>query len=196
MLSSIKKKNFLLVLISTLLLALCFYNPNITEAHTTTCKSGSESVGWAVNCDSHAGTKYINYTFSPSLETAYKNFTYTGVANWNNTSVVSFSYSVSSNNIVTSHGGPDTSTTATTTSWKNPLTGHKTRWELSYNKYVMDGRTTTQNNATATHELGHGIGLKDLKLGSNNNKIMYGYGTRTVSTPVSSDITGAREAIQ
>ncbi|MBE1556555.1 M43 family zinc metalloprotease [Sporosarcina limicola] len=151
---------------------------------------------WIVNCSNHAGTTSYTYNFEIGLGNEYKGYTYNGLLRWNGTNEVSIIQNPISQNIVKSHGGPDTSTVAKTTSWANSTTGHKTRWEISYNRYLMGNRTTDQNNSTATHELGHTIGLSDLYNSTNKNKVMYGVGDRTVHTPSSYDIAGAREAVK
>lgn len=163
-----------------LIILLSLVMPNNANAHKSTCINGSESVGWIVNCDSHAGKSSYIYKFDIGLSSAYQGYTLTGVSRWNSTGIVYISPATTSTNLVTSHGGSDTSTVAVTRSWKNSTTGHKTRWEFSYNRYVMGNRTATQNNETATHEIGHTIGLADLYKSYNNNKLMYGTSSRTV----------------
>lgn len=169
--------------------------PNNVNAHTSSCDGGSESRGWIVHCDSHAGTTSYNYRFEYGLSSEYKGYTYTGVARWNNISIVYVSYSSSSDNLVTSYGGPDSSTAAYTKSWVYS-TGHKARWEIGYNRYVMGNRSSTQNNSTGAHEMGHTIGLADLDYSYNSKKLMYGFGTRTEHYPTSYDKTGAREGVK
>ncbi|MBX0314862.1 M43 family zinc metalloprotease [Planococcus glaciei] len=179
-----------------LLLSFFIWPNQEVDAHTTTCKRGSESLGWLVNCSSHAGKTSYTYRFATDLSATYKSYTSTGASRWNATSIVSIKNVSTSSNLVTSHGGPDTGTVAVTSSWKNATTGHKTRWEISYNRYLMGSRTSTKNNGTATHELGHTIGLGDLYNSSNKNKMMYGYSDRTVYAPTTTDKTGAREAVK
>lgn len=194
-----KKKFKFLFLVLLLSLTTSLFSLNIASAHTTTCNSGSESVGWIVNCTTpagHAGTSSYTYKFDAGLETKYKTYTGNGVARWNNTSIVNITFSSISANLVTSHSGPDSDTVAVTRSWKNSVTGHKTKWELSYNRYIMGNYGDTQNNGTATHEIGHTIGLVDLYNTSNQNKLMYGIANRTVYSPTSYDQTGAKEAVK
>lgn len=183
---------------ATLILLLSFFIwPNETaNAHNSTCKRGSESVGWMVNCQSHVGKTSDTYRYASDLSTTYKSYSSTGASRWNATGIINIRNVATSSNLVTSHGGPDSGTVAVTRSWTNSATGHKTRWEISYNRYVMGKRTSAQNNGTATHEFGHTIGLADLYNASNKNKMMYGRSDRTVYSPTSYDKTGAREAVK
>lgn len=187
------KKTFVVCCTFIVLLLTQFYTVN---AHKLTCKSGSENLGWKVNCNSHSGTNVIYYSFAPGLDNKYKNYTYTAVGRWNNTSIVSFRFSGVSRNVVTSYGGPDSGTAAITRSWSNSNTGHKTRWEISYNRYVFGKSSNSKNNATATHEFGHAIGLADLKVSKNKNKLMFYSTAGTATSPTSADKTGAREAVK
>ncbi|MGE7917967.1 hypothetical protein ACQKM9_03330 [Viridibacillus sp. NPDC093762] len=181
----------ILLIFSISILAL----PSKSSAHSTTCKPGSESVGWKVNCSGNGHAGKSNFTYRTALSSNYSGYTQVGVGRWNATSIVNITYAVGSSNLITSHGGPDTSTAAATSSWVNS-NGHKSKWEISYNTYVMDKRTSTKNNGTAAHELGHAIGLADLYQSTNTNKLMYGVSDRTVYSPVTADKTGAKEAIK
>lgn len=67
---------------------------------------------------------------------------------------------------------------------------------MSYNHSKMNGRSSTANNATATHEFGHSIGLVDLTNSSNSNKLMFGKESRTATTPQTADKNGAKEAVK
>ncbi|WP_080873460.1 hypothetical protein [Oceanobacillus timonensis] len=180
------------------LFSLAFVEYTASAHSGANCNSGSESTGWIVNCSNpgHAGTSSYTYRLDPALDTAYAGYTNVGVNRWNDTGVTNITQAVSSDNLVTSHGGPDEDVVATTRSWYNSSTSHKDRWEISYNTYVMNDRSASQNNGTAAHEMGHTIGLADLYENSNSNKLMYGYSSRTVTSPTSSDIAGAREAVQ
>lgn len=171
--------------------------PDTSSAHSSTCNSGSEMYGYIVNCGSpgHAGTRYINYRFD-NVPARYQTFTANGVSRWNNTNVVSISLSTSSNNVVQIYRDNNSSTVASVTSVYNAATRHKTRWTMRYNEPKMTFRSDAQNNGTAAHEFGHTIGLADLYTSPNINKLMYGYSSRTVGFPTSSDITGAREAVK
>lgn len=188
-----------LSLIFILGVALITISPNPTNAHSTTCLSGSEIKGYVVNCTSpgHAGTRNIKYRYN-NVPTRYQGYTSTGVNRWNNTGVVSISFSASTliQNVVQTYHDNNTSTVASVTSYYNSTTRHKTRWTMKYNETLMMFRSDAQNNGTAAHEFGHTIGLADLYNSSNNNKLMYGYSSRTIGFPTGSDIAGAKEAIK
>lgn len=190
---------FSIVIIFTIFLSLII-TPNNVLAHSSTCNSGSESTGWIVNCSSgsggHAGTSYYTYNFASDLSNDYKLISNVGIGRWTSTSIVNIQYSLASSNLITSYGGPDSSVAAITSSWANASTGHKTKWQLSYNRYVMGNQTTEKNYVTAAHEIGHTIGLADLYNYSNIDKLMYVYTSTTASAPTSYDKTGANEAVK
>ena len=188
-----------LSLIFILAIAFITISPNSSDAHSINCSSGSEGLGYVVNCTSpgHAGTKAIKYRYD-NVPARYQGFASTGVGRWNKTNAVSISFSPSTliKNVVQTYYDNNTSTVASVTSYYNSTTRHKTRWTMKYNETLMMFRSDAQNNGTGTHEFGHTIGLADLYNSSNKNKIMYGYSSRTGGSPTSSDITGAREAVK
>lgn len=144
----------------------------------------------------HAGVSHYTYNFAADLSNDYKLISNVGIGRWTSTSIVSIQNSLTSNNLITSYGGPDTGIAAITSSWANPTTGHKTRWELSYNRFTMGNNTLEKNYTIAAHEIGHTIGLADLYNYTNADKLLYGYMTLTASSPTSADKTGAHEAIK
>lgn len=173
--------------------------PLYSFAHpvTSPCLSGSELYGWSVDCNNHQPSNSFTYNHLTSLESSYAGYASTGASRWNNTGVVSISRSLTVNlnlGYVTTYSDPNTSTLATFYGYSSNSAGHLTNWNLGFNKSNMDARTPSQNQVTATHELGHAIGLNDLASTANNSKLMYGYASRTASYPTTTDITGAIEA--
>lgn len=134
-----------------------------------------------------------NYFFD-NVTQAYKDYTFEGAKRWNDTNIVSiYEWFGTSNNKVMEYWDPDTSTNAYVASVAD-LDGHKTSWTMAYNRSNMDGRTIWANQNTAAHEMGHTIGVADLYLDGNNDKLMYGYSNRTVTHPTTKDKDGATEA--
>lgn len=183
----------------TLLLFASLFSLNTTQAHTgNTCNAGSENVGWMINCgvpNGHAGTTAINYNTN-SANSKYTAYATTGASRWNNTGVVSIRSSISASNSVSDYSQSGVSTVASVRSTVNQFTGHKTGWTMRFNRAIMDGRSDAQNRGTATHEFGHTIGLRDLQRFDNTSKLMYGYSSRTATSPTTTDITGARQGVR
>lgn len=63
------------------------------------------------------------------------------------------------------------------------------------NTSIMGRRSSSKNQETIAHEFGHAIGLNDLKLSGNSGLLMYGFSSRTASSPTSKDIAGAKKAV-
>ncbi len=77
----------------------------------------------------------------------------------------------------------------------NPETGHTLKWEMHLNWYFdfYDDGVYAVNSVTTAHEFGHTIGLTDLYLSQNYNKLMCGYrDRRTATAPTSRDLWGAQ----
>ncbi|WP_152024031.1 hypothetical protein [Shouchella clausii] len=193
------KPNAIMYLTILLILCMTIFNNTTASAHSpSACKSGGEGSGWKVNCSNgppgHLGQQSTTYAYASGLAQQYKNITSTGATRWNNSGIVRISYSASSNNYIHQYSNTNTNTVAYATA--QTFNNHKSRWNIYYNHSKMNGRSAAANNTTATHELGHSIGLGDLTNSSNRNKLMYGTETRTVTTHQAADRTGAREAVK
>ncbi len=70
----------------------------------------------------------------------------------------------------------------------NASTGHLTAWEIHFNS--NPGVEIT--DITVAHELGHVIGLNDLYIDTNRNKLMYFRSDSTATAPTALDLWGAR----
>jgi hypothetical protein len=169
---------------------------NDSFAHYPTGSAiGSESAGYLVKNYGHAGRTIVNYAISSSVDSTYRTYISNGASKWNNTGVIAFNNSSSAIGTFYKYRDDSTSTVA---AFYDPVTSanHYTSWKIELNAAIMDGRTSAKNSETVAHELGHATGLKDLYNYYNQNKLMYGYSSRTASSPTSSDITGARECVK
>jgi len=130
--------------------------------------------------------KISNSSFSSNISA--------GASKWSGTVTISLNLT-SAQGTITDYTDPNSSINAYATDYVSDSKGHFTNWGIYLNKSNMIFRTNAANDTTLAHEFGHAIGLRDLTASSNSNKLMYGYAnTRTVSSPQSADITGAKEA--
>lgn len=190
---------YIQALIITLILSLVASSSNVSAHSASSCQSAGEIIGWRVHCSNssngHLGSNMGYYKFSSSITTKYKNYVSSGISRWHSTGIVSFGQSATSNNVISQHSNSNSSTVAFVQT-DATIGNHKSRWKMSFNTAIMNGRTDEKNRGTATHELGHVIGLQDLKLIGNINKIMYGSSARTVTTPGTADKAGAKEGVK
>lgn len=115
---------------------------------------------------------------------------------WNSTSIVLIGESANySSNFIHTYTDKNTSTNAAFYNYSSDSAGHLTKWSIKMNKAKMDKRTSAENQTTLAHEFGHVIGLNDLKQTQNKKYLMYGYSDRTVSSPTTTDKTGAKKAL-
>ena len=149
---------------------------------------GGEAVGWFIDEAYHTNGTTITYRFDssdPYLTDTYKYYVRQGASKWSG--IATISERSDGTGLVKTFYEPNTSTYAQCTAYITDNSGHFTYWEMQLN------RTKTQNITICAHEFGHTIGLKDLyNEALNKNKLMYGYNGRTVSSPTSSDIWGAK----
>ena len=145
-----------------------------TPAHIGICFSGGEAWGYVVNCEApygHAGTSYIPFQDN-LIPATYKSYVDTAVVRWNSTGIVNITRVISSVNKITTYVDPNDDSNASVSSSVDPFTGHKLSWAMKFNTSHMGPRTAALNQATATHEFGHSIGLGHVLSASNKNKIM------------------------
>jgi|GEM_PF-3230635 hypothetical protein len=199
-----RKHAFILVL--TLALLICAV-PYGSSAHPplTTCKEGGEMYGYWVDCGNHQADGAFTWNTSIPNSVAAVDYPYraamtSGAARWNNTGITSISLStVSSNNgNIYTYSDPNTSALALFHDYGSDASGHLTKWKIKFNKSKLDNKDASFKAALAAHELGHAIGLNDLYLSGNTDKLMYGYFGETLGTraaaPTDKDKLGAVEA--
>jgi hypothetical protein len=159
--------------------------------------AGGEMFGWPLDTGYHTGTKSVYYNFdsiSMPLGDPYRTYTIDGAKKWNDTNAISIAVSSAYTGKVYKFYDPNNPNIAEFYDYSSDGIGHLTSWKIRYNTAKMDSRTSSQNTVTAAHELGHAIGLNDLKLDGNSDKLMYGYSDRTATGPTTNDQTGAKEA--
>lgn len=149
---------------------------------------GGEEVGWSIDEGNHPYTNIVTYRFAPIdyyLTDADKQKVRTGASKWSGTATIS---EVDGNGMgtVTTYNDANDSATAMCTNFNTDSNGHWGYFYLKINK------AKTQTATTYAHEFGHALGLNDLYNSSNKNKLMYGQSDRTVSSPTSLDIWGAK----
>lgn len=164
------------------------------SAHSS-CSSYGESYGYWIDCNNHSGNALIQYNLGP-VSSAYASYVTGGETKWNNTGVVAISKAPSySPNFIHTYSDPNADTNASFYNYTSNSSGHLTKWSIRMNTHHMDGRTAAQNQTTLAHEFGHVIGLNDLEQYANRVYLMYGFESRSATSPTSTDITGAKKAL-
>lgn len=151
---------------------------------------GGENVGWSIDEDYHTNGKRQTYRFAANFPDEYKGLVRDAADAWS--AVVKFEEDfnngkclVETTYVYPIDGGMPYR--AKVTGRYADANGHLTSCKLLINLYYP------VEISTVTHEFGHVIGLNDLYSNMNRNKIMFGtYEERTVSTPQSLDIWGAK----
>lgn len=161
------------------------------------CTAYGEMYGYYIDCSYHQADKYFSYNTASTMSSTYQNYVSGGASKWNNTGAASISrsFSYSANGYVHIYTDSNSSTVAAFYNYASNTYGHLTKWSIKMNTSIMNGRTAAKNQETMAHELGHAIGLNDLYLSGNSGVLMYGYSSRTASSPTSKDITGANRAV-
>lgn len=182
--------------ILSLLTISLFLTLNVKEANAhSSCKSYGESYGYWIDCKNHSGSNRIYYN-TGSLDSKYSSYITGGQKKWNSTSIVLIGENANySSNFIHTYTDKNTSTNAAFYNYSSNSAGHLTKWSIKMNKAKMDKRTSAENKTTLAHEFGHVIGLNDLKQTQNKKYLMYGYSERTVSSPTTTDKTGAKKAL-
>lgn len=153
---------------------------------------GSEDAGYMVATSQLR--KNTNTYDDSALNSTYKGYMKYGVKVWKESGVITLKRKKSSDNKIDTYSSKNTSTVAYTNTWVNTATGKIQRFEIKFNKAIMNGRDSTINKTTAAHEVGHTIGLLDLYEKKNKNKLMYGITNRTARKPTKADIKGGKYA--
>ncbi|MBQ0138932.1 MAG: hypothetical protein KBT36_06530, partial [Kurthia sp.] len=164
------------------------------SAHSS-CSTYGESYGYWIDCKNHSGNAFIQYNLGP-MSSTYTNYVTGGETKWNNTGVVAINKAPAySPNFIHTYSDKNSSANASFYDYTSNSSGHLTKWSIRMNTANMDGRTPELNKTTLAHEFGHVIGLNDLTQSKNSVYLMYGYATRSVTGPTSTDITGANKAL-
>lgn len=182
------KKFILLLLVCSVISSVCI-TANAHSSLQGSIISWGESIGWSIDESYHTNTLTVKYEVGYlSQSVRYRNYISEGADKWR--SLITFTESSSNpvGEIYSKyiHDNPDAFALFT-----NPTansSGHLTSWEIQIN----DSNSDDISSAVLAHEFGHVIGLNDLYASNNRNKLMYPYEARTVSSPTSYDITGAR----
>ncbi len=150
---------------------------------------GGEHIGWSIDEDYHTNGTTLTYSFSssdPYLSSTYKSYVTTGANKWSGTMTITNKTDGSGTGEISTYNDPNTSTTAKFCEYSSNNSGHLTSWKIKIN------RAKTVTATTLAHEFGHVIGLNDLYESQNSNRLMYGYSSRTVTSPSSLDKWGAK----
>lgn len=187
-----KKKLYTIAIVSVLLLML--FPAQKSSAHS--CTSYGELYGYWIDCNNHQATKNFTYYTVIGLDPTYVNYVINGATKWNNTGIFSITRSavVTTNGSISTFSDPNGSV-ASFYNYSSNSSGHLTSWYIKMNTAIMGNRGAEQNNATMAHELGHAMGLNDLKLDGNIDKLMYGYSNRTATSPTEKDKIGANKIL-
>lgn len=150
---------------------------------------GGESVGWSIDETCHTNGTTLTYSFSSSdsnLDSTYKSYVTTGASLWSGTVTIINKTDGSGVGEISTYYDPDARTVAYFGEYSSDSSGHLTSWKIKIN------RAKNVTSTTLAHEFGHAIGLNDLYDDQNIDKLMYGYSSRTVSSPTTSDKWGAK----
>lgn len=153
---------------------------------------GGEDVGWSIDESLHTNGTDITYSFDTTdsyLTSIYKNYTTEGASKWSGIVTISNKTDGTGVGTVKTYYDGNSGTVARFKSAESNIDGHLTTWTIEMN------RAKNISSTTMAHEFGHVIGLNDLYESQNQNKLMYGYSSRTVSSPTSLDIWGAKVII-
>ncbi len=157
---------------------------------------GGEDVGWAIIENRHSGSTSIQYKFDSSVSQTKRTYVRNGAQMWS--SVATIRESSTATSVVHEDDYGTLFIAAVSIDTREDLnseTGHIVKWTMYLNEYFdfyKDGMYAVDSSTTA-HEFGHTIGLTDLYLNQNRNKLMCGYeDRRTAAAPTNRDLWGAR----
>ncbi|MBO0603533.1 hypothetical protein I2483_17850 [Sporosarcina sp. E16_3] len=165
----------------------------VEKSFAHSCKPWGESYGFSIDCQHHTGTDSITYEVGP-MTSAYAGYITAGANKWGTTNVVVF-YKSNSSNYIHTYSDPNSSANAAFYLYSSNSSGHLLQWAIKMNTSNMNNRSAALNNTTMAHEFGHAIGLNDLYNSNNNDLLMYGYSNRTVASPQTLDILGAKHIL-
>lgn len=192
-------KNKLVSVILSLLIIFVICIP-MTSAHSfPQCNPGRELDGYLVDCNNHQSSSSFTWNTSivnspVAVDYAYRQATVSGASKWSGTVTITNTSTSSDNGKIYTYSDTNTSNYAVFHEYSSNSSGHLTKWKIKYNKYKMDSLSASDKAIIAAHELGHAIGLNDLGVFYNDDKLMYGYWPLKATSPTAEDKAGAKEA--
>ena len=150
---------------------------------------GGEDVGWIIDEEHHTSGTTITYSFSPTdvfLNDTYKSYVIGGASKWSGTMTIINKTDGSGDGLIRMYHEEADPYSALTFYRSFDSNGHLSDWIITMN------HAKPISAVTLAHEFGHVIGLVDLYVTQNTNKIMYGYATRTATMPNELDKWGAK----
>ena len=152
---------------------------------------GSEDHGWIIRSLHHNANKNLNYNWDnsdPNIS-SYMTMVYSGAFKWNSVGG-NITQSSSSGNLIKTYYDPGTTTVAYCGNYTyNTTTWHTSRFDICINRFHVPS-TSFDNNTLLAHEFGHAFGLLDMQQPKNQNKLMYGFTSWTITGPTYYDEVG------
>ncbi len=155
------------------------------DSHAITTYIGGEDVGWGIDESAHTNGAYVYYTFDNDVTSTYKTMARAAAEKWADYFSIIESNSSAIGTIKLVYR-TDVSWVARFCNYSANSAGHLLSWEIQLNT------AKSISSTTIAHEFGHVLGLNDLYSISNQNRLMYGYENRTVTSPTLKDNWGAR----
>ncbi len=147
---------------------------------------GTEAIGWVADPFAHLNGNYSTFSFSASFPADEKDMIRMGAMGWQ--SVVNFSEAASGAGLI--FGGYDHNSSciafADVSQHTSGTNGHITSWKIYFNDL------SDATFSVAMHEFGHIIGLCDLYVPSNANKLMYFSDGGSATQVTTMDLWGAK----
>jgi hypothetical protein len=150
--------------------------PMTTYAHTP--PRGSETAGYIVNADKHAGVSsdsyYISNSGAMTVSTELRSYIRQGEDMWDGSPVSFYENSSSGTGRVTAHSDPNAGYAAYHRTLSTNSSGHILSWLIGVNYYNWKELDPSKKKIALAHEFGHAVGLHDLEKAENVRLMMYG----------------------
>lgn len=138
---------------------------------------GSETAGYIVNADKHAGVSSDSYYISNSgaayVTTELRSYIRQGEDMWDGAAVSFHENSSSGTGRVVAYRDANTGTVAYHRTHSTNSSGHILSWTIGVNYSTWDTLNSSKKKMVLAHEFGHAVGLGDLTWAENKRLMMY-----------------------
>jgi hypothetical protein len=147
--------------------------PQTVYGHTD-ANTGSESVGWKIDADGHAGTDLDSYSINAFVTDRTRQDIINGAARWESSPVSFYQVSSGGTGHVSQYSDIDSDIPAYYLEGSTNSLGHLLSWSIHVNGPVFNSVSEETRLTIIAHEFGHAVGLYDLYYSYNDDKLLYG----------------------